>query len=80
MQQKEGGCKKLLKRKEQLTTYVSLDDDHDFSLDLLSDFSVHTDTLKGVQDSNMVDNSPHIGLNLDNVRSGLSDRSKPASY
>ena len=76
MQQKEGVCKKRLTGKEQLTTLPSLDDDHELPFDLWPDFSVHVDILKGVQDSNMVASSPHIGVSLDNVRSGLSDSSK----
>ena len=54
-----------------------LDDNHELPLDLLLDCSVHTDSciLKGVQDSNNVASSLHIGVSLDNVRSGLSDSS-----
>ena len=76
MQQENGGCKKRLKGKEQLSTLASLYDDHELRLDLLPYFSVHMDTLEGVWDSIMVDSSLHIGVSLDNVRSGLSDSSK----
>ena len=64
MQQKDGG-KQILKGKGQLTKQASLDDDHELPLYLLPDFSVYTDTLKGVQDSTMVDSSPHIRPSLD---------------
>ena len=75
MQQKEGVCK-TLKGRQQLTTLASQDDDYELPLGLLLDFSVYTGILKGVRDSNMVANSPHIWVSLDNVRSGLSDSSK----
>ena len=76
MQLDKGGCKKILKGKKQLSILSSLDDDHELPLNLFTNISVHTDSLKSVQDNTTVDSSLHKVVKMDNFRSSLSDSSK----
>ena len=76
----KGGCKKLLTGKKQLNILSSLDDDHELPINLFTDISVHTDSLKSVQDNTMVDSSLHKEVKMDNVRSSLSDSSKASIH